>query len=180
MVVNIQICASFYWLAFISPTFLQITKQFAQSCDCMISAFRNSDTGDHQPLEVCASLPFLYYKILHTGRYNENYKKAYTICVKFTVTNVKPNKKGIQRLNTRISSLNTIQLETRNKYQVSLYVTEYLCFAASALWSKSSICTKNLLLRNLAAFTNTWQGRQEEMCQSYLFLSGSYSQVLFT
>ena len=36
-------CASFYWLAFISPKFTHILNYFVQSCDCMIAAFRNSD-----------------------------------------------------------------------------------------------------------------------------------------
>ena len=35
-------CASFSWLAFISPKFAQIFKYFVPSCDCMIVAFRNS------------------------------------------------------------------------------------------------------------------------------------------
>ena len=34
--------ASFACFAFISPTFGQIIHYFAQSCDCMITAFKNS------------------------------------------------------------------------------------------------------------------------------------------
>ena len=36
-----NICASFSGLHFISPRFAKILKYFAQSCDCMIAAFRN-------------------------------------------------------------------------------------------------------------------------------------------
>ena len=36
------ISTSFSCLAFLSPKFNQILKYFAQSCDCMIAAFRNS------------------------------------------------------------------------------------------------------------------------------------------
>ena len=38
-----EINASFSCFAFISPKFEQILKYLAQSCDCMIAAFRNSD-----------------------------------------------------------------------------------------------------------------------------------------
>ena len=37
-----EISGSFSSFAFISPKFAQILKYFAQSCDCMITAFRNS------------------------------------------------------------------------------------------------------------------------------------------
>ena len=33
---------SVFCFAFISPKFAQILKYFAQSCDCMIAAFKNS------------------------------------------------------------------------------------------------------------------------------------------
>ena len=40
-----EIRASFSCFAFISPKFARIFKYFVHSCDCMISAFRNSASG---------------------------------------------------------------------------------------------------------------------------------------
>ena len=37
-----EMCVSFSCFAFVSRKFAQILKYFAQSCDCMIAAFRNS------------------------------------------------------------------------------------------------------------------------------------------
>ena len=41
----LEISLIFSCFAFISPKFAQIIKYFAQSCDCMIAAFRNSGVG---------------------------------------------------------------------------------------------------------------------------------------
>ena len=40
---------------FISPKFAQILKHFAQSCDCMIAAFRNSGPNMDTVLHMCKS-----------------------------------------------------------------------------------------------------------------------------
>ena len=49
-----EIPASFSCFLFISPKFAQILKYFAQSCDCMIAAFKNSASDNFLPFRAAA------------------------------------------------------------------------------------------------------------------------------
>ena len=96
-----------------------------------------------------------------SDQFSENYRKAYTICVKSTARNTKPYEKGLQRL------IETIQLETRGESYISCVLRNISVLQHQHFWSKSYIFLLNLFcyaIWQLLPTPGKRQGRQEEMC----------------